>query len=400
MSAEDAAQERGYSSDVHILQVDGREFVLVGTAHISRHSVDLVREVIEKERPDAVCIELDDRRFEALSHEQRWEQLDLIQVIRSKQLATLIVNLLLASYQKRLGGKLGVTPGSELLEAARVAEECEIPISLCDRDIRVTLRRAWAALSWWRKLTLVSGFAGSAFDSPELSEEDLEQLKQKDVLSELMLELGEAMPDLKRVLIDERDAYLAEKIRRTEGDLRVAVVGAGHVQGMLEALREGERAGLDTLDEIPPVSPVWKWVGWGVPGLIVAAIAAIAFIRGAEAAGESALFWFLVNAVPCAVGATLALGHPLTVLSAFFSAPFTSLTPVIGAGYVTAFVQTWARPPVVGEFQSVGDDASTASGWWRNRLLRILLVFLFSTLGSIAGTYVGGFEIFRTLVSG
>ena len=378
------------SEDVEVIEIDGREFILVGTAHISQESVDLVRNIVEAEKPDCVCIELDAQRYEALSQQKRFASLDLREVIRNQQLAALLMNLLLASYQKRLGGKLGVVPGSELLEAAKVAEENDIAISLCDRDIRVTLRRAWASLSLWKKAMLVSTFAASAFEDPELSEEELNRIKQKDVLSELMNELGQAMPTLKEALIDERDRYLAQKIRESEGQKLVAVVGAGHIEGMKQAILAGRDEDLEEISTIPKVSPVLKWIGWAIPTLIVSALGYIGVTQGAAAASDNAIFWFLINAVPCAIGAVIALAHPLTILAGFISAPFTSLTPVIGAGYVTAFVQTYVHPPLVHEFQSVGEDIATLRGWWHSRLLRVFLVFILTTLGSLIGTWVGG----------
>ena len=378
------------AEDVEVIEIDGREFILVGTAHISQESVDLVRNIVEAEKPDCVCIELDAQRYEALSQQKRFASLDLREVIRNQQLAALLMNLLLASYQKRLGGKLGVVPGSELLEAAKVAEENDIAISLCDRDIRVTLRRAWASLSLWKKAMLVSTFAASAFEDPELSEEELNRIKQKDVLSELMNELGQAMPTLKEALIDERDRYLAQKIRESEGQKLVAVVGAGHIEGMKQAILAGRDEDLEEISTIPKVSPVLKWIGWAIPTLIVSALGYIGVTQGAAAASDNAIFWFLINAVPCAIGAVIALAHPLTILAGFISAPFTSLTPVIGAGYVTAFVQTYVHPPLVHEFQSVGEDIATLRGWWHSRLLRVFLVFILTTLGSLIGTWVGG----------
>jgi pheromone shutdown-related protein TraB len=378
------------AEDVEVIEIDGREFVLVGTAHISQESVDLVRNIVEAEKPDCVCIELDAQRYEALSQQKRFASLDLREVIRNQQLAALLMNLMLASYQKRLGGKLGVVPGSELLEAAKVAEENDIAISLCDRDIRVTLRRAWASLSLWKKAMLVSTFAASAFEDPELSEEELNRIKQKDVLSELMNELGQAMPTLKEALIDERDRYLAQKIRESEGQKLVAVVGAGHIQGMKQAILEGREEDLAEISTIPKVSPWLKWIGWALPALIVSALGYIGATQGAAAASDNAFFWFLINAVPCAIGAVIALAHPLTILAGFVAAPFTSLTPVIGAGYVTAFVQTYVHPPLVHEFQSVGEDIATLRGWWHSRLLRVFLVFILTTLGSVVGTWIGG----------
>lgn len=389
--------ERNYSPDVQIIEADGREFILVGTAHVSRQSAELVREVIEKERPECVCVELDSQRYKSLSEQRKWESLDLKALIRQKQLSTLLINLLLASYQKKLGDKLGVMPGVELLEATKTAGEFNIPIALCDRDIRVTLRRAWHSMSFWNKMKLMSAGLAGIFDNQEISEERLSEIRQKDVLNELIMELGAAMPVLKTVLIDERDTYLAQKIREAEGEKIVAVVGAGHVQGISAALNNGQSRDLAEIEKIPPVSPVWKWIGWGIPAIILGSIAYIGWTKGAAAAGENILFWILANGIPSALGAALAFGHPLTILSAFLGAPITSLTPVIGAGYVAAFVQVYARPPLVKEFQTVSEDAGVFKRWWQNKLLRVFLVFIFSGLGSAIGTYVGGYEIISNL---
>ncbi len=304
---------------------------------------------------------------------------------------------MLSSYQKRLGGRLGIAPGAELLEATRVAAELGIPVELCDRDVRVTLRRAGRAISLFQKAMLFGSLFAGAFEKIEISEEELRRLRQQDVLSELIRELGQSMPALKRVLIDERDAYLAERIRHAPGRRVVVVVGAGHVEGICAALRAGRRADLEALDAIPPISSAWKWVGWSVPAVILGSLAAIAWRKGAAVAGDNLVYWILANGVPSSIGTALALGHPLTVIAAFCAAPLTSLTPVIGAGYVTAFVQAVLRPPRVGEFQSVSDDAGRPSGWWRNRLLRVMLVFLLSTLGSVIGTWLGAYEIVSNL---
>jgi pheromone shutdown-related protein TraB len=390
-------QERNYSPDVHIVRVDGREFILVGTAHISQKSAELVREVIEEERPECVCVELDPQRYKSLSLKKKWESLDLKALIRQKQLSTLLINLLLASYQKKLGDKLGVMPGVELLEATKVANELNLPISLCDRDIRITLRRAWHSMSFWNKMKLLTAGLAGIFENQEISEEKLSEIRQKDVLSELIGELGKIMPVLKIVLIDERDTYLARKIKESEGKKIVAVVGAGHVQGISEILQGDSEPDLKEIEKIPPVSPVWKWIGWGIPAIILGSIAYIGWSKGAAAAGDNILFWILANGIPSALGALLAFGHPFTVLSAFFGAPFTSLTPVIGAGYVAAFVQVYFRPPLVKEFQAVSDDTGVFKRWWQNKLLRIFLVFLFTGIGSAIGTYVGAYEIISNL---
>jgi len=388
---------KDYGSDVNFLNVDDREIIVVGTAHISRQSVDLVREVIENEKPDTVCIELDPQRYKALSEQKRWESLDLKKLIKEKQLSTLIVNILLSSYQKKLGEKLGVMPGTELLEAANAAKENDIPISLCDREIRITLRRAWNSMSFFQKIKLMTGGLAGIFESNELTEEKLQEIRQKDVLNELMAELGKSMPVLKRVLLDERDSYLAQKIIKSEGKKIVAVVGAGHVNGIIAAINEKRNIDLSKIEIIPPSSPWIKIIGWGIPTIIVTSIILIGYYKGLAAAGDNSLYWFLANGIPSAIGAIIALGHPFTIISVFFAAPFTSLTPLIGAGYVAAFVQAYFKPPLVKEIQQVADDVNKPVMWWKNKLLRVLLVFILSGLGSLLGTYLGAYKIISNL---
>ncbi len=384
------------SPEVHVLTVQDKTIILVGTVHVSQESADLVRAVIEEERPDAVCVELDARRYEALSQQQKWESFDLKEVIRKKQLSTMLANVLLASYQKRLGAQLGVLPGTEMLEAINVAKKHDIPIFLCDRDVRVTMRRAWRSTPFFKKSMLVSSLILSVFDTKPVSEESLQDLKKQDVLSEMMQELGKEIPTLKTALIDERDHYLAEKTLQAEGKTLVSVVGAGHVEG-IKAILQGERGNLDGLDVIPPVSPVWKWVGWAIPAIIVGSIALIGYQKGAAAAGDNAIFWIVANGVPSGLGAVLAWAHPFTIVVAVAGAPFTSLTPVIGVGYVTAFVQAYMQPPLVREFQTVAEDVAIPRRWWQSRLLRVFLAFLLPTIGSVIGTWVGGTRIVSNL---
>ncbi len=387
-----------YPEDVSIIRHHNRTILLVGTAHISQESVALVREVIEQEQPDGVCIELDEKRYQALTDKKRWQACDLRQIIKDKQLSTLMVNLLMASYQKKLGAQLGVKPGAELLAAAQSAKEQNIPIALCDRDVRITLRRAWKSTSLFKKGYLLTTLFASLFDKSEISEEKLAELKQKDVLSELMGEMSEILPNVKKVLIDERDIYLSEMIKATTGEHIVAVVGAGHVAGIQKLFAIDNSGLLDELTTIPPISKGWKIAGWSIPLLIIGSIITIGLQKGASEAGANLLYWILANSIPSAIGGILALAHPFTILGAFVAAPITSLTPVIGAGYVAAFIQVMMAPPLVKEFETVGDDMGSVSGWWKNKLLRVFLVFLLTGLGSSLGTYIGGYEIIKNLI--
>ncbi|MBC8196957.1 MAG: TraB/GumN family protein [Candidatus Marinimicrobia bacterium] len=391
---------QNYSDDVKILNINNREIILIGTAHISKVSANLVDEVIRNESPDCVCLELDEKRFSSLKNAKKWENLNLKEVIKNQQLSTLLLNVALASYQKKLAKKLDIQPGNEFLIATNTAEELNIPIELCDRDIRITLRRTWKSLSLLEKLKLIFSGDDSGDIEKEIDEDLLAELRKTDVISKMIKSLGESVPSLKRVLIDERDYYLAEKIRLSKGNKVVAVVGAGHMSGIIEYLETDKKIDLSKIEKIPPVSFGWKIFGWSIPVLIIGSIIYIGINQGLGKAGENILIWSLANGIPAMIGALISFAHPMTILSAFFGAPLTSLTPVIGAGYVSAFVQINFAPPLVKNFTSVTDDFSSPKKWWSNKLLKVFLIFILTSLGSAIGTYVGAFKIFNNLFKG
>ncbi|MGY8655130.1 MAG: TraB/GumN family protein [Verrucomicrobiia bacterium] len=392
----EAANAEADSKDVHRLKLGDREFILVGTAHISKQSTELVRRVIEEEKPDTVCVELDQRRYETISKPNQWDKLNLLQIIKKKQLPTLIVQLVLSSYQKRMGEQLGVLPGTELLEATRVAEENGIPFELCDRDVGITLKRAWRNTGVFKRMWLMSSLLAGMFDKVEVTEEQIQAIKDQDALTEMLNDIGEAAPSMKAALIDERDEYMAEKIRSAKGKKIVAVVGAGHVKGMLERFKQEAKADLEKLEALPPPSHFWKYVALVIPLVIIGSLIVIGYTKGFDEAMSNLKFWVLVNSIPTALGACLALAHPLVILAAFIVAPFTSLTPVVGAGMVTAFLQAWLRPPRVYELESAGNDIGHFTKWWTNRLLRVFLTFFLPGLLGAIATYVGVAKILNS----
>ncbi len=366
-----------------------REVALVGTAHISPESVRLVRETIERLGPDGVCIELDEARYETLMHPEAIEKLDILEVIRRRRLMPLLVGIVLGGYQARLGLRFGVEPGAELREAARTAEASGIPVHLVDRNVRVTLLRTWRRAGFLQKVRALSrGFEPGEGADP--TEEDLRQLLSRDVITRLVAELGETLPMLKEVVIDERDVWIAERVRAVPGNKLVVVIGAGHLDGVQRNLMRKAPQDTAPLAEIPPKGVAGRALGILIPVVIVSLLLGTWVARGAEAASEGAMVWILVNSIPAAFGAILALAHPFTVIAALAAAPFTSLTPVMGAGYVTAFVQAWIRPPRVFELRSLREDSLRPRAWYRNRVLRIALAFLLPTIGSAIGTFVGG----------
>lgn len=385
------------SEDIcRIVQKDGKEFFLVGTAHISRESKETVARSIAELRPDTVCVELDEGRLKSLDDPERWKKTDLRKIIRERQLGTLVANLVLGSYQKRMGMQTGVRPGAELYEAVLEARKAEIPLVLADRDVKVTLRRTWSMTPWYRKFSLVASLFSSLFDKTEISEDELKRIREKDTLSTLMQEFGNAFPEVKTVLIDERDAYLASRIRNAPGKRILAVVGAGHVAGIRNIIeKDAPLPREEELCKIRPSSPVFKILGWSVTAAIILSILFVGYHSGLEKAGELTLNWFLLTGGGAMLGAIIAGAHPLAVLTALVAAPFTGLTPLVGVGFLVALVQVYVRPPRVEEFETVSEDIWKVSRWWKNRLTRVILCFLLPGFPAIIGKIIALVGIYR-----
>lgn len=377
------------SSETQRLFVEGKEIILVGTAHISQNSVDMVRTIVESEAPDSVCVELDEQRYNALRNQQGWESLNIFQAIRKGQGPFLLANLALASFQKRMGLQTGVKPGAELAAAADSAEQRGIAVNLVDRNIRTTLLRAWRKTGLWKKLTLVSTLIASMFEKQELDEAELARLRQTDTLSAMLEEMSSVLPSVKTILVDERDIYMAHHIRKAPGPKVVAVVGAAHLPGISRhLLKEISPEEIEEISQIPPKSAMARFLPWIVPAVVVALFVAGFFLGDRNQIAGAAVAWILANGILSSLGTIIAMGHPLTVAAAFVAAPITSLNPTIGAGFVTGLVQAFIAAPTVKDLESVADDLATLRGWWTNRVTRVLLVFFFSSLGSAIGTLV------------
>lgn len=387
----------GSNSDVLRVSAKGKEVVLVGTAHISENSRKLVREVIEAEKPEAVCVELDSGRLLSLDDPERWKKMDLKAVIKERQIGTLIANLVLGSYQRKMGAQVGAKPGAELYEAVLAAREAGIPVVLSDRNIKITLKRAWASTPWFRRFSILAGLLSSIFDKSEITEEELEKIKEQDSLNRAMQEFGNTFPEIKQVLIQERDEFLASSILEAEGSKLVAVIGAGHRKGIQEILESG-RALPDKgeLEKIPPPSTLWRVVGWAIPVAIVASLIALGVHAGIEKAGEASLRWALLTGGGALLGTLIAGGHPLTLLVSFVVAPFTGLTPLIGVGFFTALTQVYVRPPRISEMETLADDIWKISRWRKNRMTRVFLCFLLPGFPAIIGKIIAILNIYNS----
>ncbi|MEM6702568.1 MAG: TraB/GumN family protein [Acidobacteriota bacterium] len=373
---------------VHTVTLGARTVHLVGTAHVSAESVEDVRQTLEATLPDTVCVELCEARFANIRDRDNWRKLDIFKILKEGKAALLLSSLVMTSFQKRIADELGVAPGAEMTEAIRISDERDLRLVLADRDIQTTLRRTWARLGFFARLKMVGQLVASLFAGGEIDKESIEQLKEEDQLSDMLEGLAKAFPSVKSTLIDERDTYLAQKVRDAGGETIVAVVGAGHVPGILAQIDEVQS--LAPLDEVPPPSVWGKVIAWGIPALILG-LFAYGFVRGgAEQSLASLNIWFLVNGAFSALGTACALGHPLAIVSAFVAAPLTSLNPFVAAGWVAGLVQAWVKRPKVADLEALPEDITSVRGFFRNPVSRILLVVVLANLGSTLGTVVAG----------
>jgi len=389
---------------VRHVERDGVDYALLGTAHVSRTSADAVQRLLESGHYDAVAIELCSSRYQALTQRETWRDLDLFALLRQGKAGMMMASLALAAYQRRIADQFGIEPGAEMQAAIAGARRAGLPIQLIDRELGITLRRASRRLSLWKRWVLINGLVFSLFSRDKISEEDIERLKEGDLLTETFSEFSEASPELYESLIAERDRYMAARLRQENegqaGRKVLAVIGAGHLAGTASALAgadDPERR-LRELDAMPPASKLLKAIPWAILVAVLSGFA-IGFSRSPELGWALVLTWVVINGSLSALGALLARAHPLTVLTAIFAAPLTSLNPTIGAGMVTGAVEAWLRKPRVVDFESLRDDVVHLSGWYRNRVSHVFVVFFLSNLGSAAGTWIAGFRMVQQLTA-
>jgi len=379
-----------------LLEYGNKKITLVGTAHVSRESAQQVHKIIQENKPDTVCVELCQSRYQSIRQKERWQETDIVKVIKEKKTFLLLSNLMLASFQKRIAKKFDIQPGAEMIAAIETAEEVGAEIYLADRDIRTTLSRTWRTMGLWSKIKLMFQLILSLGEVEDIKEEDIEKMKQEDVLETLLAEVGKSLPVLKNILIDERDRYLADRIRNAPGQKIVAIVGAGHVQGIKKYWNTD--IDIRALEQLPPKKKTTGILKWLIPGAIMAMFVAGFFYGGAKAGKDMIIWWIAANALLAGLGALIALAHPVTIISSMLAAPLTSLNPMIAAGWVSGLVEAFSRKPKVKDLETLPDDILSVRGFWRNKVTRILLVVVFTNLGSSIGTLVAFPVIVKLLI--
>jgi pheromone shutdown-related protein TraB len=375
------------------IQLDGKEIILIGTAHVSKLSVEQVKEVIDREQPDSVCIELDEQRYKSIMEGNKWREMDIFKVIKEKKATLLIMNLAISSFQNRLAKQFDTKPGQEMIQGIESAKEIGAELVLADRNIQITFSRIWGNVGVWGKAQLLTSIIYSIFNKETISEEELEKMKTQDTLNASLAEISEAFPKLKKPLIDERDQYLAQKIKEAPGKKIVAVLGAAHVPGITKEIHNEQD--LQALTKTKPKSKTPQIIGWAIPVLIVALIA-FTFFLNPSAGMDQAISWILWTGITAALGATAAFGHPLAILAAFLAAPITTLHPLLAAGWVSGLVQAYIKRPSVADFETLSEDVFSLKGFWRNKFTRVLLVIILTNIGGSFGTFIGGADVIRT----
>lgn len=372
-------------SNVDTLTIGPKTIYLVGTAHISQKSVDLAEDIIRKVKPDSVAIELCASRFESLKNPDRWKNTDIVSVIKEGKAYLLLAQIMIAGFQKKLGDQLHIKPGAEMMRSASVAEEIGAKVSLADRDVKTTLKRTWANLGLSGMLKLVFTMLQGLFLDKKIDEAEIERLKSADALEEMMAEFTKALPGVREALIDERDSYLAQKIKGSPGEKVVAIIGAGHIPGIKREIQKD--IDLKSLEAIPPRKAIWRAIGWAIPVSLFAFLV-ISLVRSGPTAGLSMLkTWYLTTGLTAAAGSLLSLANPLTILGVLLISPITSLHPMIAPGWIAGLMEAMLHKPRVSDFETVSDDVATVRGFLKNRISKILLIIALTNL-------IGGFGKF------
>ncbi|MDL2302496.1 TraB/GumN family protein [Lachnospiraceae bacterium OttesenSCG-928-D06] len=377
------------------IEYEGKEILLIATAHVSQKSVELVKQVIEEEHPDSVCIELDEDRYNSIKNPKKWEETDIVQVIKEKKAGYLLANLALSAYQKRIAKQLDTQVGGEMLQGMKSAEETGAELVLADRKIQTTFMRIWRKLNFWEKSKLLSSLLFSMDEEEQqITDQDLEELLKADMLESVLVDMRKEFPKIGDILISERDQHLANKIREAKGPKIVAVLGGAHVKGVSEEIFKEQD--MEQITTLPPKNPITKVITWGIPILVLCLII-YAFAVNIQTGLQQLTSWVIWNSILAGVFALIAGGHPLSVITAAVAAPFTSLNPLLACGWFAGLVQATIKKPMVQDVLNVHEDIFHIKGFYKNRFLKALLVVIMANIGSSIGTFVAGTDMIRNL---
>ncbi len=381
-----------------VVERDGIRYTLLGTAHVSHASVDAVRRSIASGRYQAVAVELDEHRHRALTGDSDLHRLDIFAIVRQGKAGLVAANLALSAYQRRIAEQLGIEPGAELKAASDGAREAGLPLSLIDREVGLTMRRVWHGLGFWGRAKLMSALLTALLVDEQVGEDEIERLKEGDLLESSFGQFASDTPPIYRALIDERDRYMAARLRAIEFAPEVhdvlVVIGAGHLKGTADYLAnatDDPQAIRADLEHTPTGSRI-PWFTLALAAFLIGGFA-WGFAQGVDVGSSLALTWILATGIPGAIGCALAGGHPLSIAVAFLASPITPLHPALSSGMLSAACEAWLRRPGYTDFMSLRDDTGSLRGWWRNRVARTLVNFMLTNTGTALGVWAGGAQI-------
>lgn len=380
------------NNNIQLIEYLNRQFILVKTAHISPLSVKDVEDAFLYYKPDVIAIELDEDRLNAINNKDRWQQTDIIEIIKKKKVGYLLVNMILASFQRRKAKNLNSQAGLEMIKGIDLAKENNLPLALIDRPVKITFARIWRKLSLFEKSKLLSSIIMSIFDKEEISEEDLQNLKKQSELETALKAISKEFPTIKEVLVDERDAYLASKLKTLKGERNLVIIGAAHAEGIINNLHKN--CNINDLEIIPAPKKSTKILKWLLPIALITIILYTLSISVDK--GLAQIYaWLLWNGSLAALGTLIAGGHILTILTSFIMAPFTSLNPLLAVGWFSGIVEASLRKPQVKDFEALPYDTDTLKGFFHNKVTKILLVVMLSNIFSTLGTIISSLSIVK-----
>lgn len=385
------------------LRVNGIAYTLLGTAHVSAVSVQAVKVAIDSGNFDTIAVELDVNRHKQLTQESNLQNLDIFQIIKDGKIGLVAANLSLAAYQRRLADQLGIEPGAELKAASLEAKARDLRCELIDRDAGLTLKRAWHRLGFFKRAQLAAGLGINLLSSEEIGEQEIEQLKEGDMLESSFGEFAKQTPELYESIIQERDIYMAAKLLSLSDQTGVksvlAVVGAGHLKGLAESMKNPSidpKKSIIALEKLPESSKI-PWFS-----LILILVLVFGFYwgyrqGGIELAGTLLLQWVLITGIGGLLGCIAARGHWLSCLAAFISSPITPLHPALSSGMVSAYVEAKMNKPTYQDLLNLRNDTTEIAGWWKNRFARILVNFILTNTGTALAVWIAGATFFIKL---
>ena len=386
------------TTEEHITRVkyNEKELILIATAHVSKASAELVKEVIDREQPDSICVELDEDRYNNMKNPKAWSETDLVQVIKDGKVGFMLANLVLSSYQKKLAKQLDTNVGQEMVQGIQSAEGIGANLVLADRNIQTTFMRIWRKMNLKEKFDLLLNlfFALDDDEQSEITDEEISKMLEKDMLEAAMENMQEEFPKVGDILLHERDQYLANKIKNAPGEKVVAVLGGAHVAGVTEEIFKEQD--MEEISNVPPAGKLGKMIGWGIPVAIVLLIA-WGFWQNIDTGIDMVSSWILWNGSLAALFTALMLGHPLSIITAFVVAPISSLNPMLACGWFAGLMEAHIRKPKVEDVSNISTDIFSIKGCFHNRFIRTLLIVIMANLGSSLGTIIAGMDIIKTI---